>query len=118
MWHLILNFVKTSSIILYSSLKFLFLGSRLIQIIIFILNMLEDSLCAFKILREQLSLNPLGYHKERLILLADSQFGAFSCCSSDIMEAPRVALCAFNMSRNCSMRIQNMAGAALPYLII
>ncbi len=61
MWRLIINFFITSSIILYLSLKFLCLGSRLIQIIIFILNTLEDSLSTFKILREQLSLNPLGY---------------------------------------------------------
>ncbi len=39
------------------------------------------------------------FHKDRRILLADSQFGLFSCCSSNIIEAPRVALCAFKMSR-------------------
>jgi hypothetical protein len=54
---------------------------------------------AFKIIREPLSLNPIGYHKDRRILLANSQFGAFFCCSSDIMEGSRVALCAFKMSR-------------------
>jgi hypothetical protein len=49
--------------------------------------------------REQLNLNPIGYPKDRRILLADFQFGPFSCCSSNIMEAPRVALCAFKMAR-------------------
>jgi hypothetical protein len=48
---------------------------------------------------EQLSLNPIGFHKDRRILLADSHFGPFSCCSSNIIEAPRVALRAFKMSR-------------------
>jgi hypothetical protein len=38
-------------------------------------------------------------------LLADSQFSAFFSCSSDIMEAPSPALCAF----------QNIVGAALFY---
>ncbi len=60
---------------------------------------LEDALCAFKILQEQLSLNPIGWYKERRILLAVTQFGAFFSRSSDIMEAPSVALCAFKMSR-------------------
>jgi hypothetical protein len=38
-------------------------------------------------------------------------------CSSNIIEVPSVALCAFKMSRNCSMGIQNMAGAAPFYHI-
>ncbi len=46
-----------------------------------------------QILPLQLSLNPIGYHKDRQILLADSQFGAFFCCSIDIMGVPRVAQC-------------------------
>ncbi len=89
---------------------------------------LEDVLCAFTILREQLSVNPIGSHKKRQILLAVTKFGAFFSCSSDIMEAPRVALCALKISwkllnahskylGNCSMRIQNIAGAGLYFII-
>jgi hypothetical protein len=36
---------------------------------------------------------------------------------SDFEEEPSVALCAFKCLGNCSMRIQNMAGAALLYHI-
>ncbi len=49
-------------------------------------------------------------YKERRILLDVSQFGAFFSCSSDIMEAHKYL-------GNCSMYIQNMAGAALFYHI-
>ncbi len=65
----------------------------------FFLIRLEDALCAFKILREQLSVNPSGSFKKRRILLAVTKFGAFFSCSSNIMEAPGVALCAFKISR-------------------
>ncbi len=47
-----------------------------------------------------ISMNPLffiGLFKERLILLADSQFGTFFCGASDTMEAPSVALCTCEM---------------------
>jgi hypothetical protein len=37
--------------------------------------------------------------QERQILFAVTEFGAVFSCSSYIMEAPRVALCAFKMSR-------------------
>jgi hypothetical protein len=77
------------------------------------LNTVEDALCifksalcTFKILQEQ-------HQQERCILLADSQFGAFYCCSSDIMEVPSVALCALKMCWESLMHIQNMAEAAI-----
>jgi hypothetical protein len=41
MWRLIVKFFQTRSLILYWSLKFLCLGSKVIQIIIFILNTLR-----------------------------------------------------------------------------
>jgi hypothetical protein len=42
---------------------------------------------------------------------------ALFSCSSDIMEAPSVALCAFKMSQKLQLRIQITAGAALFYHI-
>jgi hypothetical protein len=47
----------------------------------------------------ELSMNPIGYYKEKQILLAGSQFGAFFSYSSDIIEAPSVAICAFKIWR-------------------
>jgi hypothetical protein len=62
--------------------------------------------------REQLSLNPIGYHKDRQILLADSQ-GAFFCYSSDDRRRPGLLYSHSKCLGNRSMRIQNMAGAGL-----
>jgi hypothetical protein len=72
MWLLILKNLLIRFLILYPSLKFLCLGSKLIQIIIFILNMLRRCSMRIQNTREQLSMNPIGLHKERRILLADS----------------------------------------------
>ncbi len=77
MWRLILKFFFTHSFISYSSLKFLCLGSKLIQIIIFILSTLRGCSMRIQNTREKLSVNPIGRHQKRRILLADSQFGSF-----------------------------------------
>jgi hypothetical protein len=47
MWRLISNYFFARSLF-YIRLNFLFLGSKIIQIIIFILNTLENAFCVFK----------------------------------------------------------------------
>jgi hypothetical protein len=60
MWRLILTNFFTRSLNLYSSLKFLCLGSKLIQIIIFIFNMLRGCSMRIQNTQEQFSVNPIG----------------------------------------------------------
>jgi hypothetical protein len=99
MWRLILNFFLTCSLILYLSLKFFCLGSKNIQIIIFILNTLRG--CSMHIQN-----TPRATQREYYwLILGEANLIGFHpvwrifSCSSDIMEAPRVALCALKMSQ-------------------
>jgi hypothetical protein len=99
MWRLILNFFLTRSLILYSSLKFLCISSKNIQIIILILNTLRG--CSVRIQN-----TPRATRRESYWLIqGEANFigchpvGAFFSCSSNIMVAARVALCTFKMSR-------------------
>ncbi len=80
---------------------------------------IHSALCAFKILRGKYQHESyrIGYLKERQILFAHSQFGAYLCCSSYIKEAPSVALCAVKMCRKLLKAHSNMARAALFYHI-
>ncbi len=118
MWRLILKFFLTRSLILYSSMKFLCLGSKNIQIIIFILNSLRG--CSMHIQntpratqRESYWLiqgeaNLIGCHPVwRIFFLAL----AISWRRQGLLYAHSKCL------GNCSKRIQNIAGAAPFYHI-
>jgi hypothetical protein len=118
MWRLILIFFITRSLILYSSLKFLCLGSKNIQIIIFILNTLRG--CSMRIQNTpratqqesywliQGEANLIGCHPVECIFFLAL---AVSWRRQVLLYAHSKCLV------NCSMRIQNMAGAALFYHI-
>jgi hypothetical protein len=97
MWRLILKKNFYSLFILYWSLKFLYLGSKIIQIIIFILNTLRG--CSMRIQICSMHIQNTPRASSAWILCSYAQFRALFCCSSDIMEAPSVALCTFKMYR-------------------
>ncbi len=99
MWRLILHFFLTRTLILYSSLKFLCLGSKIIQIIIFILNTLRG--CSMRIQNTPRVTQHESYwlvQGEAYLIGCLPVWRAFFSCSSDIIKAPSVALCAFKMS--------------------
>jgi hypothetical protein len=66
---------------------------------------------------EQLSVNPIGLHKERRILFADSQFGAFFVTLATSWRRQVLLSAHSKCLGNYSMRIQNMAKATLFYHI-
>jgi hypothetical protein len=65
-------------------------------------------------LESNISMIPIKLN-ERRILLADSQFDAFFCCSSDIKEMPSVALCTFKISRKLLNALSRYGGSILSY---
>ncbi len=108
-----INFFLTRSLILYSPLKFLCLGFKLIQIIIFILNTLRECSMHIQNTLRATQRESYWFTKERRILLAYSQLSAFFCYSSDIMEVPNVALCTVKKSRKLLNAHSKYGGAGL-----
>ncbi len=114
-WNSFLQIALTRSIILYSSLKFLCLGSIIIQIIIFILNKLKG--CSMRIQ------NRYSESNSTWIQLVNKRRGESYWLSASLAHfllalvislRRQVLLYAHSKCLgNCSMRIQNMAGAAL-----
>jgi hypothetical protein len=99
MWRLIIKFFKNRSLILNSSLKFLCLGFKLIQIIIFILNTLRG--CSMRILNTPRAAQCESYwltQGDANLIGWFPVWGIFLLLYLH-MEASSVALCAFKMSQ-------------------
>jgi hypothetical protein len=123
MWRLMLNFFKTRSLILYWSMKLLWLSSKLSRIIIFILNTprgcsMQIQICSMRIKNTQRATSAW-------ILLVNSRRGksywlipslALFFVALATSRRHQMLLYAHSKCvRSCSMLIQNMAEAALFY---
>jgi hypothetical protein len=112
-WRLIFKKILTCSLILYSSLKFICLGSKLIQIINLFWICLEDAVCAFKILESNSTwILLVNTRRGETYWLIPSLVHFFIALATSL----RRQVLLYGHSKclgNCSMRIQNIAGAAL-----